>query len=440
MIICGSRFQDNPIPRRPPALSAPTLLRPPAASVAPNPPWLLPRLALLLFSLFAVPGAFVPLFSTHLEELGFTPLESGWCYATAALGCLAAPVVAQVADRWLAAERCVALCSLTAGSLLWLLPATTHPLGVFALALGTWVVLVPAITLSASLSFAQLPNPQRDYGRVRLWGTFGWVMPGLLLAVWFAGPPLLEGFRAWLRPDGPARDTADIFRLAGFMAFLTAGYALTLPPTPPARRPTSGLLAPLAALRLLRKRAFAVYWATSLGLYVSISFNSQVTPLLLRDLGIPLDWRSATLTLGQSLEVVTLLFLPMLLLRLGLRGTMLLGLGAWVAMLAVLTAGAPTWLVVASLGCAGVCVTCFLVAGQLFVNSRAAGDLRASAQGLLTFGNGLGQLIGHVLVGVVRQVFDRAFAPTFAVALAIAVVLGLTFLAGFRERRPRPAG
>ena len=37
---------------------------------------------------------------------------------------------------------------------------------------------------------------------------------------------------------------------------------------------------PLAALRLLRDRSFAVYWLASLGLYVSISFNSQVTPQL----------------------------------------------------------------------------------------------------------------------------------------------------------------
>lgn len=406
--------------RKGPTLSASTLVEPPA--VASGPSWLQLRLGMLLFILYASPGAWQPLFSSYLDHLGFTPVEIGWCCATAAFGCLGAPFLGQVADRWLAAERCVALCGGIGGVLLWLVPGTSDPLTVFWLMFGAWGVLVPAITLSASLSFSQLPNPARDYGIVRLCGTVGWMLPGVVFWLWFAGG---------------GRDFADIFRLGSVMAFLVAAYALTLPHTPPTRRPTSAAFAPLAALRLLRDRSFAVYWLASLGLYVTIAFSAQVTPLLLGHLGIPLAWRSLTLTLSQILEIGTLTLLPMLLLRLGLRGTMLLGLGAWVLALAILTAGQPTWLVVMSLACYGVCVTCFLVAGQLFVNSRAAGDARASAQGLLTFGNGIGQLIGHLLVGVVRQVFDREFLPTFATALGIGVVLLMMFVAGFRERQPR---
>ena len=59
------------------------------------------------------------------------------------------------------------------------------------------------------------------------------------------------------------------------------------------------------------------------------------------------------------------------------RGTMLLGLMTWTFGLAVFAAGQPTWLVVAALACNGVCVACFMVAGQVFLNSRAAGHIRA---------------------------------------------------------------
>src|SRR5262249_29874924 len=155
----------------------------------------------------------------------------------------------------------------------------------------------------------QLPSPERQYGSVRLWGTVGWFLPGLGFGVWFA----VTG-----------RPTADVFRLGGLMAFAVAAYALTLPHTPPTRRPTSSALAPLAAVRLLRNRSFAIYCAASLGLYVTIAFGSQVTPLLLRDLGIERHWLAPTLTLSQWFEVATLSLLPMILLRLGLRGTMLL--------------------------------------------------------------------------------------------------------------------
>ena len=80
----------------------------------------------------------------------------------------------------------------------------------------------------------------------------------------------------------------------------------------------------------------------------------------------------------------------------------MLGLMSWTSTLVILSVGKPTWTVIASLGCNGKCVCCFLVSGQVFVNNRAHGDIRASAQALLAFMNALGLLIGNLLVGCVR--------------------------------------
>src|SRR5262249_4748421 len=156
------------------------------------------------------------------------------------------------------------------------------------------------------------------------------------------------------------------------MAFILAAYALTLPRTPPRRRGQSWL-APLQALRLARDRDFAVYLAGSFLLYTTIPFNSQVTPLLLKSIGIPADQLAPLLTLAQSMEVLMLALLPMVMGQLGVRGTMLCGLATWASGLAVFAAGEPTWLVVAALACNGVCVACYMVAGQVFLNSRAQG-------------------------------------------------------------------
>src|SRR5207245_2606631 len=80
------------------------------------------RLSLLMFLYYAIQGAFVPLFSLRLQELGLTPLEMGWACATQALAALVAPLAAgQIADRWLPAERCLAVCALVSGTLLWVL-------------------------------------------------------------------------------------------------------------------------------------------------------------------------------------------------------------------------------------------------------------------------------------------------------------------------------
>jgi hypothetical protein len=304
-----------------------------------------------------------------------------------------------------------------AGAILWVLAELTTPLAIFFASLAFWLMMGPAISLGTSLSFAHLPSAENDFGRVRLWGTVGWVFPAWLLC-------------AWMGSDLPASELGDAFRLGGVMAIAQGLYALTLPHTPP-QRLAGAPPAPLAALRLLRGRAFAVYCVTGFGVCATTTFTWQVTPLLLAHLGIPRPWVMPTLTIAQATEVATLAILPVLLLRLGLRGTMLVGLIAWTAALAVLTVGEPLWLVVSSLTLNGLCVCCFLVAGQVFVNSQARGDIRASAQGLLSLINGLGLLAGNLFVGWVRNLVERRFPPTFAAALAITVVLIVVFTVGF---------
>ncbi|MCI0455989.1 MAG: MFS transporter, partial [Gemmataceae bacterium] len=187
-----------------------------------------------MFLLYAVPGAWVPLFSLRLTELAFTPFQIGWASATYAFAALATPLLAgQLADRYFPAQRCLACFAVVGGVLLWLLAELTDPVAVFWVCLALWLVMVPAITLTASICFAHLSDPGRTYGSVRLWGTVGWVVPGLLLGWWFSNPDLLAGLLDWLRPQAPRSELADALRLGALLSFALAGYALTLPHTPP---------------------------------------------------------------------------------------------------------------------------------------------------------------------------------------------------------------
>jgi MFS family permease len=384
-----------------------------------------------MFLQYAPAGALVPFMTLRLRELGFTPMEMAWACATQALGSVAGPVMAgQVADRWWPTERVLAVCAFVAGSLLWFLAGLTSPLAVFIVSLAVWLLIAPIISLGASLSFAHLEVPARDYGGVRLWGTVGWIAVGWLVGYWRTDPAWMEPWLAWVRPGLPRSEMADAFRLGGLFAFVLGMYVLTLPHTPP-QSVRGSAVAPLAALKLLRQRPIAVYWGCVWGVCVTIPFYSQVTPLLLQDLGIGQAWLGPTLTLSQSMEVVSLAVLPMLLVRLGVRDTMRLGLTAWALMLSVLALGQPVGLVVGALTLNGFCICGFFVVGQLFVNGRAPVDVRASAQALVTFMNGLGTLVGTVLVGWVREVAEEAYRPTFLVGTVIATTLVVIFLLGF---------
>jgi hypothetical protein len=423
-----------------------------------------------MFLIYAPPGATLPLLTLWLKELSFTPFEMGWVCAAQPIGSLVASLVAgQIADRWLAAERCVSICAFVSGILLWLLAGLSSFPDVLAVSLAYWIVFVPVLTLGTSLSFAQLSVPENDFGRIRLWGTIGWVASVWLMSFWFEQADWVYAHLAWPRSE-PGGVLSDIFRLAAILSFILAVYALTLPHTPPTLQ-AGAWLAPLAAVQLLRLWPFAVYTLVTLGLCVTIPFTGQVTPLLLQHLGIPLPWLSRSLTIAQSTEIVALGLLPMLLLRLGTRGTMRLGLAAWTLALILLMIGQPLSLVLGSMTLNGLCICCYLVAGQVFINRLAHGDIRASAQGLFSFTNGVGLLVGNLLVGAVRSLVNfppaigvirdsgegmaacgtgmslvpatllegagnaltmESFPPTFGVAVGIALVLCAVFFMGFR--------
>ena len=381
------------------------------------------RLAVLMFLQSAFP-TLLPLYSVHLEKrLGFPSLTVGVCGAARALGTvLVALFAGQAADRWFAAKACVAVCSLFAGVLLLLLTTLTEPLAVFLTTLAFWAMAAPVMMLGTSICFRQFDPPERDYSSA-LWAPSAGSPPAWLL--------LRDG--ANCRPRLTAMTSIDQFRLGSAFAFVLAVYALTLPRTPPlldGKRKA----APLAALRLLRGRAFAVYCACTFGVCVTFSFSTQATPLLLGRLGVPREWLGPTQTLAQVSEVAALMLLPMFLLRLGLRGTMLFGLAAWAAAMTILAVGRPLGLVVGSFVFNGLCVSGFLVAGQVFVNRHASDDVRASVQALLTFVNAAGMLLGHLLVGYLRWLHDGGLPQAFGVAAAITGAILLLFAVGFRER------
>jgi MFS family permease len=377
------------------------------------------RLSVMMFLQWAVPGALVPLYSVRLEqELGFGRLATAACCATqAAATVLSSLVAGQVADRWLPAEKAMSACAALAGLDLLLLARLHEPVPVFLATFGFWLFTGPMLVLGTAVSFTHLGEPHRQFGKVRLWGTVGWIVVGWLLGTW-SGDPL---------------------HLGALVAFLLAGYALTLPHTPPRPGRLDCPAAPVEAVKLLRRGPFAVYCACALVGCVTFPFTTQNTPLLLRDLGIDRPWLTPALSVAQTTEVLGLALLPGLLLRLGLRGTMALGLGAWLAAMCVLAVGRPAGLVVASLGLNGVYVTGFLIAGQVYVNGLAGGDLKASVQGLLTCVNGLGLLVGNLLAGWLRERSGGEVPSTFAVAAVLTAAMLLVFLAAF-PRAPASVG
>jgi MFS family permease len=413
-----------------------TLLKLPKQSVPARPRFLHLRLSCLIFLAFTVMGSWVPVFSLYLKNLQFSPTATAWASAANAIGAILAPLIwGQIADRWLAKERCISLSAVATGIGLWSLSALEDPLAVIAVCIVIWFFLIPVVGLTGAFIFRQLEHPEQDYGKIRLWGTLGWMAANWGLTVWFR-----------CAYDSETVDLADSLRLGGLAAFVVAVYALTLPHAPPSAMAANGsgplawlhrmFDAPLRAMRLFRVRSFAIYCGCMFGFYITVPFTIQLNPLLLDSIGIKQPDLPLVLTICQSTEVVLLALLPTLLARYGLRATMAVGAVTWTFGLAALSFGSPNGLVLTALASGGVFICCFVIAGQVYVNRLATPDIRASAQALLVFINGSGLLLGHFVVGIVRQLTDDHYRTAYLIAMVVSTILFLLFAVGFTVREP----
>jgi MFS family permease len=210
-------------------------------------------------------------------------------------------------------------------------------------------------------------------------------------------------------------------------------FCLTLPHAPPLAVGPRGNESLRATLELARQPDVAVFLATSFGVFLTMPLVFQVMPGYLEGRGLPRAWVSTAMTLGQTTEIAMLALLPWLLRRIGTKATLTLGISAWLIRFLSLTLQPPLAVAVVGTLLHGVGIACFTVGGQVYLDGRAPGHLRGSAQALLLVGtSGLGALLGSLMAG---ELADRTHPDDVLVFLIPCVIEGallLYFLRGFQ--------
>jgi PPP family 3-phenylpropionic acid transporter len=175
---------------------------------------LLLLLSLFYFLNFATVGAFFPWYPPLLAGRGFSPALIGTALATGSIARMVfTPFWGYLADRWHARREIMFGCTLLATVCL----AGTASARSVPATLG-WIFLygffvVPIFPLAEAAAFALLGDRRERYGRVRLWGSFGFIVTsqGLGLLV----RPLGLGAVPWI--------AAGFMALAGAVALLLPG-------------------------------------------------------------------------------------------------------------------------------------------------------------------------------------------------------------------------
>ncbi|MEK6257727.1 MAG: MFS transporter [Planctomycetota bacterium] len=392
-------------------------------------PTLFVRLWIMVFLHYFVWGAWYVTMGTYLTKtLGFQGEQVGLAYGTTAIGALLSPfIVGIVADRFFATQRILACLHLVGAALLYYVSTLTD-FGQFYPALVAYTVTYMAgHGLTNSLTLQQSKNPAKEFPVVMLMASVGWIAAGLVVS--------------WLKLE----DSPGIFRLASGAALVMGLYSLTLPHTPPkgANTPASlGTLLGFDALKLLRDRSFATFMICSFLICVPLSFYFTWMNAFMNELKI--ENAAAKMTLGQVSDVVFLLLLPLLLPRLGVKGVLLVGMGAWAVRFGLfgIFASQPNslWMLFLGICIHGMCYDFVFVMGRMYVDKRAGEEMRAAAQGLHALVTlGAGMFVGSWLSGVVGQLYTQgethSWQQIWLIPAAMSAVLVVVFALLFHEKR-----
>ena len=419
-----------------------------------------------MFLQFAIWGAWLPLLWNYLSgHLGFEGARIGEIFMVGGIGAILGPFIAgQFADRYFNTEKFLGCCHILGGILIWQLSWIDTYSMFLLFSLLYSMIYAPTLALTNSLSFHHLPNRDKDFGKIRLWGTVGWIAVGigigqyLLHAVTPAIDPALTGVALEEAKAGViAAQNAGIvmaFKLSAVLGVVMGIYCFTLPATPPNKSESSNATAkalsevrfqPLITLFLI---AVPVSCIHQFYFVHTAPFVQQVQAGLGNEVGIS-AWINSIfgvgggglMTLGQMSEIIVLASMPFLTRSFSRKQLLAIGLAAYVArFLLFANVGTVTGsatdpqlaMVIGGILLHGLCFGCFIFVAFMVVDEEMTPDVKASGQNLFNLVIiGIGIVVGSLIAGWVAgwatvddvMQFDKLFTPPMWGAIACFILL-----------------
>lgn len=425
---------------------------------APAHPYIRSRLFVMMLLEFFIWGAWLPLIFGYLPALGFSAGQQSLilnAFPVAAI--IGMFFSSQFADRNFSGERFLAF-SHFVGGLAMVGLGFTRDFSLFLVLMFVHCVLyVPTISVTNALAFANLKDPQKDFGPVRMGGTIGWILAAwpftFILVDWTAvkakNP---QGLSNWLGTvlasglSGSALTDATkwTYIVSGIGSLALAAFSLTLPHTPPKKAAAAEHVekfAWLEAMKLLKHPFVLILWIIAfLDSFVHNCYFSW-TGIFMGSKdggpGIPGNWIMPVMSISQISEIVTMAVLGMVLKNLGWRATMIVGIMGHAIRFAVYAfVPGAAWLMVFIQALHGVCYAFFFATVYIFVDAYFPKDVRSSAQGLFNVMIlGIGALVAFSICPSLFETmtkdghtnFRTLFLIPCFIALGAAVVLAVAF-------------
>jgi nucleoside transporter len=324
----------------------------------------------------------------------------GQSYATQTWGALFAPlIVGFLGDRLINKEWLNGILHIIGAVLLWWVSTITDSTMLFWALLTFFICYMPTLALVNTITFQNVENIERDFPKIRLWGTIGWIVAGLVISESFFGLfalPLLPGVE-----EGGSTNVQ--FQIAAVVSLVYGLYSFTLPASPPeGKGKPINLIKVLGfdALSLMARPSYFVFALCSFLICIPLAFYYARTGEFVGAMAFG-NKTGGVMALGQVSEIFFMALVPFFLAKLGVKRMLLVGMLAWSARY-FLFAYFPSMssMLVVGILLHGICYDFFFVTGQLYTDRVAPPETRTSAQalvGLLTYGAGM--LVGNYILG-----------------------------------------
>jgi nucleoside transporter len=397
------------------------------------------QLSFMMFLEFFIWGGWFVTLGTFLNNnLGATGGQAASVFSTQSWGAIIAPfVIGLIADRYINAEKILGALHIV-GAILMYQMYNAGNIGVFyPYVLAYMILYMPTIALVNSVSFKQMKDPEKEFSNIRVFGTIGWIVAGLLISFLFH----------WDTEENTAKGLLKNTFLMSSIASLALGlFSFTLPKTPPSKSANEKVslkeIIGLDALKLLKDKNFAIFFISSILICIPLAFYYQNAHPFLSNIGMSNP--TGKMTIGQISEVLFLLLLPLFFKKYGFKKTILVGMLAWAVryiLFAFGNAGDLSFMLLIGIALHGVCYDFFFVSGYIYTNSKAGEKYKSAAQGLITLATyGVGMLIGFEIAGMITdsyKISDKEFdyKMIWIIPSIIAAVVFLLFSVFFKDEK-----
>ena len=353
------------------------------------------QLSVMMFFNFFIWGIWFVTMGIFLTKgaIAATGAQTGMAYGTQCLGAIIAPfIVGMIADKFFAAQKILGILHLIGACLLYVISNSTNFDSFYSLLLIYMILFMPTLALVNSISLNQIQDAEKEFSKIRVWGTIGWIAAGLII-----------GWMAW---EASPKTLNITFLVASIVSVGFGIYCFFLPNTPPPKAGKSVSFSEtigLDALKVLADKNYLIFFIASILICIPLAFYYGQANQFLNEIGV--QSAAAKMTLGQMSETLFLFLMPIFFVRFGIKQMLLIGMLAWVLRYLLFAYGNVDdnlWMLYAGIILHGICYDFFFVTGQIYTDQKAGKEVRSSAQGLITLATyGLGMYIGFYIAGMI---------------------------------------